>query len=47
VEDLICFFVEPMQGNDVMGRFMECPVANNDPVGEDASPFLRRVILVR
>jgi hypothetical protein len=26
---------------------MECPVANNDPVGEDASPFLRRVILVR
>jgi Flp pilus assembly protein TadG len=49
VEDLICFFVEPMPNGakDVMGRFMPCAVSNNDPAGANASPFLRRVILVR
>jgi Flp pilus assembly protein TadG len=49
VENIFCFFVEQMDGNDVMGRLMTCPAEFNDtaPTPDDDSAFLFTVILVR
>jgi Flp pilus assembly protein TadG len=45
---LVGMFVEPMRGNDVVGRLMPYPVDLGNGVGpQDPSSFLRTVILVR